>query len=124
MGRRIGLYCGPEPDPAGRPAHRITVTAKSTFTRSATRRLGATARRLSCSASKACRAQGPASEGGMRVLLLGAGASKPAGYPLAWELISANAELLEGERQGIARPVWNAWGSPRHNAEGTERELL
>ena len=60
----------------------------------------------------------------MRVLLLGAGASKPAGYPLASELISATEEFVHGEREVMLHTYWNRWDSWRLNAEGIERKLL
>jgi hypothetical protein len=60
----------------------------------------------------------------MRVLLLGAGASKPAGYPLAVELISATEEFVHGAREVMLRTYWNRWDSWRHNAEGIEWKLL
>ena len=56
----------------------------------------------------------------MRVLLLGAGASKPAGYPLAGELISATEEFVHGAREVMLRTYWNRWDLWRHKAEGTK----
>ena len=46
----------------------------------------------------------------MRVLLLGAGASKPAGYPLASELISPTEEFVHSERELMLRTYLESLG--------------
>jgi hypothetical protein len=58
------------------------------------------------------------------VLFLGAGASEPAGYPLAAALLSAIQAFVGEEREEMLRAYWKSWASWRNKAEGIEREIL
>lgn len=60
----------------------------------------------------------------MQVLIFGAGASRPAGYPLSCELISTIEEFVRAEPEVMLRLYWDRWNSWRHNADGIIRELL
>ncbi len=60
----------------------------------------------------------------MQVLIFGAGASRPAGYPLAGELISTIEEFVRAEPEVMLRAYWDRWTSWRDNADGIMKELL
>lgn len=60
----------------------------------------------------------------MNVLLLGAGASHHAGYPLASELMGALAQLAEDPRMAQYRESWKHWEDYRNGTEGLLRTLL
>ena len=59
----------------------------------------------------------------MRVLIFGAGASKPAGYPVAGKLIPAIEKFVEGEREVMLKRYWERWDSWRKNTRGILREI-
>jgi len=60
----------------------------------------------------------------VQVLILGAGASKPAGYPVAGELISAIEEFVRADREILLKNYWDRWTSWRNSAQGIVKELL
>jgi hypothetical protein len=56
----------------------------------------------------------------MRVLIFGAGASRPACYPLASELISATEQFVKAHpREQPLNNDWECWNSWRNSAEDT-----
>ena len=60
----------------------------------------------------------------MKVLLLGAGASKPAGYPLASELMTTIERDARESRNDGLRHAWELWEETRRSAPGPLRLLL
>lgn len=60
----------------------------------------------------------------MKVLLLGAGASKPAGYPLARELIDTIGAEAAASPFFQYREAWGAWQSYREDTKDLLRSLL
>jgi hypothetical protein len=60
----------------------------------------------------------------MRVLLLGAGASKAAGYPVANGLMKAIEDDAANSKSDQLRCVWDRWLSIKNSAPDTLRILL
>lgn len=60
----------------------------------------------------------------MKVILLGAGASKAAGYPLASELISSIESEAHSSRQLNLQKAWKEWDGYLQRASGNLRLLL
>jgi hypothetical protein len=60
----------------------------------------------------------------MRVLIFGAGASKPAGYPVVSNMVPAVEEFVSRDGETMLRAYWDRWRSWRDAADGVIRELL
>ncbi len=60
----------------------------------------------------------------MKVLVLGAGASRAAGYPLASELMEAIEREAASAREVMLKNAWEAWDQFRQSATGHLRTLL
>ncbi|MGO9453909.1 MAG: hypothetical protein ACLQDV_23090 [Candidatus Binataceae bacterium] len=60
----------------------------------------------------------------MKLLILGAGASKPAGYPLAAELMVTMEEDAKASRNAQLERAWEHWQETRGRATGPLRLLL
>src|SRR5262249_14817580 len=65
-----------------------------------------------------------ANETGVRGVLLGAGASRTAGYPRAGELLPTIATYAERSRSVQLRTAWGTWTAYRDSMDGALRELL
>jgi hypothetical protein len=60
----------------------------------------------------------------MKAILLGAGASKAAGYPLAAELISSIESEARSSRELNLKDAWKQWDQYRQSASGNLHLLL